>query len=119
MTKNVHACWFVYALRDERVTCRAQQALPGALSSMSTPAKLPPRTPRNSLQAPSSPASLSARPPFDWDAARGLKEPPYKFQTPVQRFRARDNGVAAARGSPRRSEASTQRVYRRKTMSEW
>ena len=85
-------------------------------SSPSTPmkAKGTPPTPRTRLIYPHSPLtspSLSASTPFDWEAARLRKPPPYG--TPLAGKRAR-----AARKSSDTAPAAPKRVIRRKGIVE-
>ncbi|PSR94100.1 hypothetical protein PHLCEN_2v4528 [Hermanssonia centrifuga] len=85
-----------------------------AQASPSTPVKGAPRpsTPRTKLVYPHSPMtspSLSASTPFDWDAARARKPPPYSTPTAAgKRIRALRNDLAT-QGTP-----TKQRVVRKK-----
>ncbi|KZV81852.1 hypothetical protein EXIGLDRAFT_779236 [Exidia glandulosa HHB12029] len=81
------------------------------MSSHSTPRRSvlagPSRTPRPSIgisasssSSTSSPSALGPSLPFDWDAARGLKPPPYGYATPNQGSRLRQSvGGSSARKS--------------------
>lgn len=72
-------------------------------SSPVTPGAL--KTPRNRIsyiQAPSSTPSISSSIPFDWDAVRSMKPPPYG--TPLQgKRRIGQKGVSSSDGTPRRA----------------
>jgi hypothetical protein len=63
-----------------------------------------PSTPRNRLsyiQSPSATPSISSSTPFDWEAARSMKPPPYG--TPLQGKRKLGRNAAVGPGAPRRA----------------
>jgi hypothetical protein len=65
---------------------------------------------RSPLESPSISASL----PFDWEAARGLRDPPYSLLSPKRRsVRNSDIGTPNAKASP-----TKQRAVRKKSFYE-
>jgi hypothetical protein len=65
---------------------------------------------RSPLESPSISASL----PFDWEAARGLRDPPYSLLSPKRRsVRNSDIGTPNGKGSP-----TKQRAVRKKSFYE-
>ncbi len=80
-------------------------------SPSSAPSPVTPRT-RASYPITRSP-SISASLPFDWEAARGLRSPPY-FPLGPKRRGTRKSGV----DSPNGKAAQTKRAVRKKSLYE-
>ncbi|THH27507.1 hypothetical protein EUX98_g6696 [Antrodiella citrinella] len=99
------------------VTSSPRSSHASAQASPTTPVKNggPPLTPRTQLVYSISPLtspSLSASTPFDWDAARSRKPPPYSSPLAGKRVRQMQNG------SPNGGKGAPKRAVRKKNMFE-
>ncbi len=82
-------------------------------ASPTTPVRGNPTTPRARLIYPISPVtspSLSASQPFDWEAARSRRPPPYPYSTPSGKRKSRSSDVGTGMGTPGK------RVVRKKSL---
>ncbi|OCH85309.1 hypothetical protein OBBRIDRAFT_798308 [Obba rivulosa] len=113
-----------FAQANSAASPRPSSSAPSPFESPTTPSRTntngaaPLSTPRTRIVYPYSPASspsLSASVPFDWEAARSRRPPPYA--TPVKKgARGRKSELGVAPGTPLRTPAK--RVVRKRTLAE-